>query len=115
MPVVVYSIHANRLSLREVVVFLAVVMMMTQTSPPRKSDGRLYFPGRVFSRAEPRHKQDIVRLLKEQGEVPADFPFSELPSMGPAVATTTTTRTTDSAAAEGGQPSGRTNERCCWC
>lgn len=27
--------------------------------------------GRVFSRAEPRHKQDIVRLLKEQGEVTA--------------------------------------------
>ena len=27
--------------------------------------------GRVFSRAEPRHKQDIVRLLKGQGEVVA--------------------------------------------
>mmetsp|Transcript_29202 Transcript_29202/g.100709 ORF Transcript_29202/g.100709 Transcript_29202/m.100709 type:complete len:332 (-) Transcript_29202:1110-2105(-) len=27
--------------------------------------------GRVFSRAEPRHKQDIVRLLKECGEVTA--------------------------------------------
>ena len=27
--------------------------------------------GRVFSRAEPRHKQDIVRLLKELGEVTA--------------------------------------------
>eukprot|EP00850_Spirogloea_muscicola_P014853 SM000109S14167 [mRNA] locus=s109:444144:450805:- [translate_table: standard] len=27
--------------------------------------------GRVFSRAEPRHKQDIVRLLKESGEVVA--------------------------------------------
>lgn len=27
--------------------------------------------GRVFSRAEPRHKQDIVRLLKESGEVTA--------------------------------------------
>lgn len=25
--------------------------------------------GRCFSRAEPRHKQDIVRLLKEMGEV----------------------------------------------
>ena len=27
--------------------------------------------GRCFSRAEPRHKQDIVRLLKEMGEVSA--------------------------------------------
>jgi Ca2+-transporting ATPase len=27
--------------------------------------------GRVFSRAEPKHKQDIVRLLKELGEVTA--------------------------------------------
>jgi len=27
--------------------------------------------GRVFSRAEPKHKQDIVRLLKDQGEVAA--------------------------------------------
>jgi len=27
--------------------------------------------GRVFSRAEPRHKQDIVRILKEAGEVVA--------------------------------------------
>jgi len=25
--------------------------------------------GRCFSRAEPKHKQDIVRLLKEMGEV----------------------------------------------
>ena len=27
--------------------------------------------GRVFSRAEPKHKQDIVRLLRELGEVTA--------------------------------------------
>ena len=30
--------------------------------------GSANLSGRVFSRAEPRHKQDIVRLLKEQGE-----------------------------------------------
>ncbi|MCI93079.1 calcium-transporting ATPase endoplasmic reticulum-type-like, partial [Trifolium medium] len=27
--------------------------------------------GKVFSRAEPRHKQEIVRLLKEMGEIVA--------------------------------------------
>ena len=27
--------------------------------------------GKVFSRAEPRHKQDIVRMLKEMGEIVA--------------------------------------------
>lgn len=32
-------------------------------------DGKL--GGRVISRAEPRHKQDIVRMLKEAGEVVA--------------------------------------------